>query len=412
MDMMRLRKIKMTLKINNLKNKDKHEIAKLLGLTEDLLPSKEAALQRFAELGVPTKKSEEYRYFDVEKLLDKSYKLHLHVPKEPKIGEKIVIENGIIIEVPKGMRVYYDQCDSLDMDHFDPMYYLSHLLAPHVIKIDLDGDAEVELVHRYTHSGVLLPYRIVLFNQANRHATVYETFEAEDISDSLILYGYDMHIAQDSTLRVIKTQSMSDNQYAMIASNRIKVGDRANALIKTFDLGGDQALQLLKVDLGTYAHVDAGHLLYLNHAARRGTVSKIKHIGEHSTSKQEAKNILDGDARGIFDALIKVENSAKWTKAHQNSKAILLHEKAYMAAKPQLEIYIDELEASHGSTTGQLDLKQIFYLRSRGISYIEARKMLVIAFANTLIETVKDTRHQERIKAAFEEAFYQGHNKA
>ena len=80
-----------------------------------------------------------------------------------------------------------------------------------------------------------------------------------------------------------------------------------------------------------------------------------------------------------------------------------------MASKPQLEIYIDELEASHGSTTGQLDEKQLFYLQSRGISYVEARKILVIAFANTLIEEVKDTRQQERIKTAFEEVFYKAH---
>jgi Fe-S cluster assembly protein SufD len=401
----------MTLTISDLKGKSKEEIAKHLSLTDDLPPSKEAALNRLAALGLPSKKSEEYRYFDVEKLLDQSYELHLHVPKEPRIGEKIIIENGIIVEAPKGMRVYYDQCDALDLEHFDPIYYLSHLLSPHVIKIDLDGDAEVELIHRYTHSGVLLPYRIVLFNQANRHATVYETFETEEISESLILYGYDMHIAPDSTLRVIKTQSMSGNRYAMIASHRIKTDKRANAVLKSFDLGGDQALQLIKVDLESYAHVDAGHLLYLNHASKRGTVSKIIHKGEHATSQQEAKNILDGDARGIFDALIKVEHSAKWTKAHQNSKAILLHDDAYMAAKPQLEIYIDELEASHGATTGQLDPKQLFYLRSRGINYIEARKMLVIAFANTLIETVKDTRHQERIKNAFEESFYQAHSR-
>ena len=80
-----------------------------------------------------------------------------------------------------------------------------------------------------------------------------------------------------------------------------------------------------------------------------------------------------------------------------------------MASKPQLEIYIDELEASHGATTGQLDQKQLFYLQSRGISYLEARKILVIAFANTLIGTVKDTRQQDRIKASFEEVFYKGH---
>ncbi len=202
---------------------------------------------------------------------------------------------------------------------------------------------------------------------------------------------------------------MEDSGYSIVASHRVNVAKHANAIFKSFDLGGGQALQLLKVDLDTYAHVDAAHLLYLNENSKRGTVSQIVHRGEHSTSKQIAKNILDGNARGIFDALIRVEHSAKFTKAEQNSKSILLHDKAYMASKPQLEIYIDELEASHGATTGQLDKKQLFYLQSRGISYVEARKILVIAFANTLIETVKDTRQQERIQTSFEEVFYAGH---
>jgi len=387
-----------------LKHKNRQEVAALLGTKErDLLT------ERFVSLGLPNKKSEEYRYFDVEKLLEKEYKTLNYIPKTPEVSDKIVIVDGVVTAVPKGMRVYNEACEQIDMNHFDPLYYLGHLLCPQTIKIELDGDVEVEIEHRYTQSDSLINYRIVLYNQANRHATVYENFICEDIENTLVLYGYDMHIAQDSTLRVVKMQNMHDNRYAMVASHKVNVAKNANAILKSFDLGGDQALQLLKVELLEHAHVDAGHLLYLNADSKRGTVSQIVHVGEHSTSKQEAKNILDGEARGIFDALIRVEHSAKYTKAEQNSKAILLHDKAYMAAKPQLEIYIDELEASHGATTGQLDRKQLFYLKSRGISYVEARKMLVIAFANTLIEEVKDTRHQERIKSAFEKVFYKAH---
>ena len=398
----------MKLKISSLKDKSTEEIAATLGLT-NLLPSQKNALEQLVELGLPTKKTEEYRYFDVEPLLDKTYELQSYVPKPIQESDHIEIVDGVVTAAPKGLRIYNEHCEALDLEHFDPMYYLGHLLSPLVIKIDLDGDSDVELIHRFTKSNALINYRIVLFNQSNRHATLYESFASEDIHDTLVLYGYDKHIMPDSTLSVVKTQSMYDDRYAMIASHRINVDKQANTILKTFDLGGDKALQLFKVDLGNYAHAQAGHLLYLNREAKRGTVSKINHKGMHATSNQEAKNILDGNARGIFDALIKVENSAKWTKAHQNSKAILLHEDAYMASKPQLEIYIDELEASHGATTGQLDKKQLFYLQSRGIDRIEARKMLVIAFAKTLIDTIKDTRHQERIQKAFEEAFYAGH---
>ncbi len=392
------------MKPNRLKGKSTQELAALLHVK-----GRDQLLEKFVSLGLPDKKSEEYRYFDIEKLLDADYRTLDYIPKSLQEGKKIEIVDGVVTTAPKGLRIYYEQCDAMDMDHFDPLYYLGHILNPNVIKIEIDGDAELELVHRFTQSNALIAYRIVLLNQSNRHATLYERFEEDNIADTLVLYGYDMHIAQDSTLRVVKTQHMQKQRYAMVASHRINVSQRANALLKSFDLGGDLGLQMLKVNLESYAHVEAGHLLYLNHASRRGTVSKIIHQGEHSTSQQEAKNILDGNARGIFDALIKVEHSAKYTKAHQNSKAILLHEDAYMVSKPQLEIYIDELEASHGSTTGQLDEKQLFYLRSRGISYVEARKMLVIAFANTLIETVKDSRHQEQISALFEEAFYSAH---
>jgi len=162
------------------------------------------------------------------------------------------------------------------------------------------------------------------------------------------------------------------------------------------------------VQLREYASIESSHLLYISGNARMGTVSKIIHIGKNSSSRQKAKNILKEQSRGIFDALIKVERGGKYTKAHQNSKSILLNDGAHMVSKPQLEIYIDDLEASHGSTTGQLDEQQLFYLRSRGISKDEAKKMLILAFANELIDAVADDNIRENIHKSFEKAYY-GH---
>jgi len=389
------------MRLDALKEKTVEEMGEILGT--DL---QNPALARLHALGLPSKKSEAYRYFDIDRLLAQEYTLLDYVPRSIRESDHIEIVDGTVVSAPKGMRIFYEADKHIDPEHFDPLYYLSHLLSPHVIKIEIDGDAHVEIVHRFTKSNTLINYRIALENQSNRHAIVYERFENEAIEKSLVLYGYDINVAPDSTLRVLKTQTLEPAHYAIVASHSIHVERQANALLKSFDFGGGLGLQLIRVVLEEYAHTEMGHLLYLNSDSRRGTISQIIHRGQHSTSSQEAKNILDGHSRGIFDALIKVEHSAKYTKAHQNSKAILLDEKAYMSAKPQLEIYIDELEASHGSTTGQLDEKQLFYLQSRGISAVEARKMLVIAFANTLIEKVKDSRQQERIKEEFERAFY------
>jgi Fe-S cluster assembly protein SufD len=77
-----------------------------------------------------------------------------------------------------------------------------------------------------------------------------------------------------------------------------------------------------------------------------------------------------------------------------------------MASKPQLEIYIDDLEASHGSTTGQLDKDAMFYLQSRGINKQDAKKMLILAFANELIEQIEDENLKNMVQNSFEIAYY------
>ena len=274
--------------LSHLKNANATKIATQLDIK-----GRKSLVEKFASLGLPHKKTEEYHYFDVEKLLDIDYKTLSYVPKTIEEGDKIEIVDGVVSKAPKGMRVYSEPCEMIDMDHFDGLYYLGHLLSPHTIKIEIDGDSEVEILHRYTQSDALISYRIVLYNQKNRHATVYENFESEKINNTLVLYGYDMHIAQDSTLRVVKLQTMQDSGYSMVASHKVNVAKNANAILKNFDFGGDNALQVLKVELSERAQVDAGHLLYLNSESKRGTASQIVHRGEHSTSKQEAKNIVE-----------------------------------------------------------------------------------------------------------------------
>jgi len=367
--------------------------------------SSPAVIEKLEGLGLPTRKDEAYRYVDVEALLREHYVYNEFVPKNIEYADKITIVNGHVTTAPKGIRVYYAAYENIDMNHYDPLYFLGHLLTPKVIMIEIDGDTDVELLHQFTQANRLINYRIVIKTQANRHATLYEHFESENAENSLVLYGYDVIVSRESSLTMVKNQTLNDNAYEIIASHNVSVKEQARLMLKTFDFGDSSALQLFNIELETHATIEMGHLLYLLGKAKRGTVSKIVHKGEHAHSVQEAKNILANDARGIFDALIKVENSAKYTKTRQASKAILLGEGAYMVAKPQLEIYIDELEASHGSTTGELDIDQLFYLQSRGISETESRKMLVIAFAKTIIETLRDSRQKEKIIKSFEEAF-------
>jgi len=390
------------MRLEELENASSTDILELF--TADM--SREKLADKFVQLGLPSKKREEYRYADIESLLGDEFAL-----VQPQLGDiepskQLIITDGIVTHAPPHIEVSYTNNIVVDGDHFDPMYYLGHIASKLVLSISIKQDTTLEILHKFSKSNSLLPYRIALYLDDNVHASILESFEAVGASDSLVLYGYDAFVSRDASLTIVKNQTIDNGSYRMIASHKFNASTQATINLNTFDFGSASSLQTILVELGEYAHVEASHLLYASSKAKRGTVSKIIHKGEHSTSNHEAKNILADSARGIFDALIKVENSAKYTKAHQKSKAILLESGAYMASRPQLEIYIDELEASHGSTTGQLDGKQLFYLRSRGITEIEARKMLIQAFANEMIDEIKDESVRERIHRDFETAYY------
>jgi len=376
----------------------------------DVPPSRALAARRLGELGMPTRRSEAYRYFGIDPLMEHDWQ-RAEIPAAGEIRptkREIVITDGVVTAMPESAEIVVGCSDTVDLDgdHFDPLYYLGHLMSRQIVSIRFKRDAKVTLTHRFSRPGRLLAYRTALYIDANVRVQIEERFAGEEACGALIVAGYDLFIARDAGVDFISSQTLRRDDYTPVFSHRIKVDSRAECDWRTFDFGEGNGLQLIRAELHPHARIGADHLLYATEHACRGTVSQIVHIGQHSVSRQKAKSILAGKARGIFDALIKVEHGGKFTKAHQNSKAILLDDGAYMASKPQLEIYIDDLEASHGSTTGRLDEAQLFYLRSRGIAEEEARKMLILAFANELIDTVADEGVRDRLHSAFESAYW------
>jgi Fe-S cluster assembly protein SufD len=111
------------------------------------------------------------------------------------------------------------------------------------------------------------------------------------------------------------------------------------------------------------------------------------------------RNVLDGHARGVFQGKVLVERIAQKTDGYQMNQALLLSPDAEIDAKPELEIYADDVRCSHGATVGALDDDQLFYLRSRGIPEQEARQMLIDAFLDEAIALVEDTTAQTFCRA-------------
>jgi Fe-S cluster assembly protein SufD len=123
----------------------------------------------------------------------------------------------------------------------------------------------------------------------------------------------------------------------------------------------------------------------------------IIHAYPDCQSNQLFKQILSDSSTGAFTGCIFVDRDSQKTIAYQRSSSILLHPKAKMDIRPQLEIYADDVKCSHGATVGQLDAEALFYLRSRGISEAEATKILLLAFAREALDSISCTPFRESI---------------
>lgn len=366
------------------------------------------ALEYLEQLQLPTKKTEQYRYFDMEKLLNKEYKTLQ--TKEGKIeeGEFVEIVDGVVVRAPKGLDIHYSTKHKIAKEHFDPLYYAGHILSEKIIEITFASDSNVKILHRYTQENTLIAYRVLAQTAPNINVTLSESFIGCDAKESLVLYGCDILVQRDARFTYIKDETLVEGIYTPVYSHFIELSQQSSVDFFTFDFGNADGLQLFQAKLMESSDFNAHHLLYTKGKGKRGTVSEIVHAKKNARSSQKAKNILGEQGRGIFDALIKIEPEGSGAKAYQNSQAVLLNDGAYMASKPQLEIYIDDVEASHGSTIGELDEQQLFYLRSRGIVLEEARKMLILAFTNEIIDAVEDEKIRENIHLSFENVYY-GH---
>jgi Fe-S cluster assembly protein SufD len=126
----------------------------------------------------------------------------------------------------------------------------------------------------------------------------------------------------------------------------------------------------------------------------------VEHASPHCASRQFYNGILDGHAHGVFHGRIVVHKDAQKTDAKQTNRNLLLSDDAQIDTKPQLEIYADDVKCTHGATIGQIEENALFYLRSRGIDEVSARRFLLMAFAGECLDRMKPGAardHSERL---------------
>ena len=161
---------------------------------------------------------------------------------------------------------------------------------------------------------------------------------------------------------------------------------------------GTSARLGLEIDLcGPGASLDLAGVYLCNDAERVDLRVLVRHSSGGCTSRQLFKGIVGGTARAAFDGLIYVAQDAQKTQAYQENHTLLLSGTAFAESRPQLEIYADDVQCSHGATVGQLDEEALYYLRTRGIGEAAANRLLMFAFANEIVQNVTIEALRDRL---------------
>ena len=200
-----------------------------------------------------------------------------------------------------------------------------------------------------------------------------------------------------ANLEMVRIQKMNNN--TQLTTDTI-VQQAASSRMKSnyITLGGENINNSMKVKLnGKQAEHNATGLSLTQQTEKVNNDMLIVHASPDCQSKQLFKNILSDQSSGAYTGRIVVNKDAQKTMAYQRSNNILLHPKAKMNIRPQLEIYADDVKCSHGATVGQLDAEALFYLRSRGIDENEAKKMLLCAFAHEVLDNISSSSYRENI---------------
>ena len=160
--------------------------------------------------------------------------------------------------------------------------------------------------------------------------------------------------------------------------------------------------QIFIEQLGEGCQTEVYALAFLHGEEKVTTETHVLHAVGGGRSNQLVKFVLDDKARGRFIGDLKIAQDAQQTEAHQTNRNLLLSDTAEMRTQPQLEIYADDVKATHGASTGQLDESALFYMQQRGIDPQKARQLLVNAFMKEVLNKISDETIKENLLNAID----------
>jgi Fe-S cluster assembly protein SufD len=395
------------------------------------------AFARFCEAGFPTTHDEDWRFTNVSAIAQTAFRLTRNRPirlsqrelepdRVPGVSCQLVFVNGRFARelsslgnLPDGVKV---SCLAGEISS-NP-----GAIEPHLGRyLDIRRDAFCALNTAFVEDGayVHIPRgklveepiyllfvstaedapsmshpRILIVAEENSQATFVEDYVSLD-GGAVLCNTVTELVAGDHTVLSHYMIEREHKEAFNVSTLRIQQGRSTNVVSHSVLLGGALVRNNVHPVLaGEGGECVINGLFIGNGHQHLDNYMLVEHASPHCGSRQFYNGILDGHSHGVFHGRIIVHKDAQKTDAKQTNRNLLLSDDAQIDTKPQLEIYADDVKCTHGATIGQIEGDALFYLRSRGIDEVSARKLLLFAFASECLDRMKQgpvRKHVERL---------------
>ncbi|WP_324024638.1 Fe-S cluster assembly protein SufD [Maribacter sp. BPC-D8] len=393
-----------------------------------------AAIKNFEEKGFPSKKEEAWKYTSLNSLQKIDFSIF---PKEQNALEYKDVKRYFIHEIDTYKIVFVDGIyssylsetthDGVDICLMSaaltkPMY--KQIIDVYFNKIASKDESlttlntafsregayiyipknkmpkkPIEILHFSTgnEASLLLQPRNLIVVEENAEVQIIERHQSLTSNDTLTNAVTEIFAAKSAIVDFYKIQNDAATA-SLIDNTYVDQKDKSVVNVHTFSFGGKLTRNNLNFyQNGEYIDSTMNGVTILGEKQHVDHYTLVHHMQPNCESHQDYKGIYGDSSTGVFNGKIIVDKIAQKTNAFQKNNNILISDKASINSKPQLEIFADDVKCSHGCTIGQLDEDALFYLQSRGIPKKEAKALLMYAFSNNVLNTVRIPELKTRI---------------
>ena len=379
-------------------------------------------LNKFIEEGFPTKKNENWKFSDISQIIQNNigdlkyyndYSLSKKTDNLKYVSEfdhnKIIFVNGKLEKID----FKYEEKNEIEiLDTHEKDQELTNINSLVALNnVFTDKNHRIIIKKNYSLKKPLIIYNTTNNKIRSKNLNLSLNFILEEnsclklinISDddsrtNFINSYYTFHLKKHSILKNYKIDLKTNKNIKYFFNN---IDQEENSISETFYLSSGSTFSKNEVNCnlkGKFASAFVNGIFSLDNKKHHEIKSNINHLFENTKSYQLIKAVLGDESKAVYQGKIFVNSDAQKTDGYQLSKAILLNETSEFNAKPELEIYADDVKCSHGSASGNLNEDSIFYIMTRGLNYKESKKLLINGFLLDVVEKITDDEIKKFMK--------------